>query len=83
MCACSCCLITMSCPIRLRHHGLQPFQAPLSMGYPRQDTGVGFHFLLQGLRNLGIKPMSPALAGRFFITEPPGKPIYNWIVLLY
>ena len=22
----------------------------------------------------GIKPVSPALAGRFFITEPPGKP---------
>ena len=22
----------------------------------------------------GIEPMSPALAGRFFITEPPGKP---------
>ena len=28
-------------------------------------------------RNLpgpGIEPMSPALAGRFFTTEPPGKP---------
>ena len=23
----------------------------------------------------GIKPMSPALAGRFFATEPPGKPL--------
>ena len=22
----------------------------------------------------GIKPMSPALAGGFFTTEPPGKP---------
>ena len=22
----------------------------------------------------GIEPMSPAVAGRFFITEPPGKP---------
>ena len=22
----------------------------------------------------GIEPMSPALAGRFFATEPPGKP---------
>ena len=25
--------------------------------------------------NPGIKPMSPALAGGFYITEPPGKPI--------
>ena len=24
----------------------------------------------------GIESLSPALAGRFFITEPPGKPIY-------
>ena len=33
--------------------------------------------LLQGMWDLlesGIKPMSPALAGRFFTTEPPGKP---------
>ena len=27
------------------------------------------------LPGLGIKPVSPALAGRFFITKPPGKPI--------
>ena len=27
--------------------------------------------------NSGIKPMSPILAGRFFTTEPPGKPIRN------
>ena len=26
------------------------------------------------LPNPGIKPVSPALAGRFFTTEPPGKP---------
>ena len=30
-------------------------------------------FLLQG-HNPGIKPLSPALAGRFITTEPPGKP---------
>ena len=27
------------------------------------------------LPNSGIKPPSPALAGRFFSTEPPGKPV--------
>jgi len=26
------------------------------------------------LPNPGIKPTCPALAGRFFMTEPPGKP---------
>ena len=29
------------------------------------------------LPELGIKPMSPALAGLFFTTEPPGKPCYS------
>ena len=29
------------------------------------------------LPNPGIKPMSPTLAGRFFTTEPPGKPCIN------
>ena len=24
-------------------------QAPLSMGFPRKNTGVGCHFLLQGI----------------------------------
>ena len=28
--------------------------------------------------NPGIKPMSPALAGGFYVTEPPGKPILWW-----
>ena len=27
----------------------------------------------RGLPDLGIEPMSPALAGGFFTTEPPGK----------
>ena len=34
-------------------------------------------WLLQGMWDLlgsRIKPASPALAGRFFTTEPPGKP---------
>ena len=36
-------------------------------------------YLLCGLWDLprpGIEPMSPALAGRFFTTEPPGKPLH-------
>ena len=39
-----------------------------------KDTGVVYHSLDQGL-NLGIEPTSPALAGRFFTTDPPGKPL--------
>ena len=51
-------------------------QAPLSMGFfSGKNTGVGCHFFLQGdLPGPGLKPTSPALAGRFFTTEPSGKP---------
>ena len=51
-------------------------QAPLSRGFPSKNTGVGCYFLLQGmdLPDPGIKPASPAFAGGFFTTEPPGKP---------
>jgi len=40
------------------------------------NTRVGCHFLLQGnLPDPGTKSTSPALAGRFFTTEPLGKTI--------
>ena len=49
-------------------------QAPLSMGFPRQEYWSGLPFPSSGdLPNPGIEPMSPALAGVFFTTEPPGK----------
>ena len=51
-------------------------QAPLSMGFSRQGYWLGLPFPSPGdLPNPGIKATSPALAGRFFTTELPGKPI--------
>ena len=50
-------------------------QAPLSMGFPRQEWVYwsGLSFPPPGdLPNPGIEPVSPALGGRFFTTEPPG-----------
>ena len=50
-------------------------QAPLSMGFPRQDYWSGLLFPTPGdLLDPGIEPVSLALAGGFFTTEPPGKP---------
>ena len=53
-------------------------QAPLSMGFPRQEYWSGLPFSPpRDLLEPGIKPMSPvspALAGGLFTTEPPGKP---------
>ena len=52
-------------------------QAPLSMGFPRQDYWNKLSFPSPAnLPHPGIKPMSPALAGGFFTTEPLEKPQY-------
>ena len=58
-------------------------QAPLSMGFPRQEYWSVLPFPSPGdIHDPGIKPVSPALAGGFFITEPLGKsPIIYYIWL--
>ena len=49
-------------------------QAPLSMGFSRQEYWSRLPFPSPGdLPDPGIKPASPALACGFFTTEPPGK----------
>ena len=51
-------------------------QAPLSLGFPRQEYWSGLPFPSPGgLPHPGIKPVSPALAGGFFTAELSGKPI--------
>ena len=47
-------------------------QAPLSVGFPMQDWR-GLPFPSPGHLLSEIEPMSPALAGGFFTTEPSGK----------
>ena len=53
-------------------------QAPMSMEFSRQEYWSGLPFSFPGdLPDPGIKPTSlasPGLVGRFFTTEPPGKP---------
>ena len=57
------------------------------MGLSRQAYWSGLPFPLPGdLPYPGIKPaspVSPALAGGFFTTEPPGKPIVADISALF
>ena len=46
------------------------------MEFSRQEYWSGLPFFSLGdLPNPGIELESPALAGGFFTTEPPGKPI--------
>ena len=68
--ACYCCLVTKSCPTLL-----WPHQAPLSIGFPRQEYWSRFPSP-GDLPDLGIKPASPTPVGRFFTTKPWGKPVY-------
>ena len=50
-------------------------QAPLSMGFSRQEYSSGLPFSFpKDLPNPGIEPTPPALAGRFFTIESPGEP---------
>ena len=49
-------------------------QAPLSMGFPRQEYWSGLPFPSPGdLPNPGIEPAFPALQVDSLPTEPPGK----------
>ena len=49
-------------------------QTPLSTGFPRQEYWSGWSFPSPGdLPDPGMKPTPPALAGRLFAPEPPGK----------
>ena len=49
-------------------------QAPLLTGFPKEEYWSGVLFHPPGdLPNPEIEPTSPALGGRFFTTEPPGK----------
>ena len=56
-------------------------QPLLLMGLSRQESGSGLPFPPPGdLLDPGIKLTSPALAGKFFTAEPPGKPHYFTLI---
>ena len=67
-----CYLVAQLCLTLLRPHGLQTVRHLCPWDSPDKNTGVGCHFLLQGdLPHTETKPEFPALADRFFTTEPP------------
>ena len=58
-------------------------QAPLSMRFSRQEHWSGLPCPPPGdLPYPGTEPMSPALAGGFFTTEPTGKPLKQLCTVL-
>ena len=59
-------------------------QTPLSLGFCRQEYWSGLPFpSLRDLPDPGIEPMYPAMAGRFFTTEPLGSPDVCVCVYIY
>ena len=61
------CAWLFATPWTVSHQALCPWNSP------GKNTGMGCHFLLQGFLNPGVEPASPvfpALADRFFTTEP-------------
>ena len=54
------------------------YQPPPSTGFSQHECWSGLHFPPPGdLPDPGTEPMSPALAGGFLTTEPPGSPNTN------
>ena len=73
-CVCVCSVMSVMSTSLKPHELSITHQAPLSMGFPRQEYWSGLPFPpLQDLPDPGIRPTSPALAGRVFTTEPFGK----------
>ena len=63
--------IARSCPRLFANPQTAAHQAPLFMGFPRQEYQSELPFPSpEDLPNPGIEPTSPALAGRFYTTEP-------------
>ena len=74
-------LIAKTCPPLCDPMDCSP-PAPLSMGFPRQDSWSGLPFPSPGdLLDPGIKPLFPVFQVDSSTTEPPGKPYtnYTWI----
>ena len=84
------CVQLFNCLTLLRPHGLYPTRLLCLWNFPGKNPGAGSHFLLHSwdrtfdmvlhLSIPGIEPTppaSPALAGGFFTTEPPEKPVWE------
>ena len=69
-----CYLVSKSGPTLLPPHGLQPFRLLCPWDFSAKVWNELPLPSLGDLPQLGIKPASRALGGRFSTTEPPGKP---------
>ena len=73
-------LVTQSCPT-LCNPWAVAHQAPLSMGFSRQEYWSGLPFPSpEDLPDPGIEPRSPSLQADALTSAPPGRPRFNpWV----
>ena len=74
------CSVALSCLTLCNPMDCSPTDSSV-LGFPK-NTGVDCHFLLQGIfltQGLNLCLASSTLAGKFFITAPPGKP--PWFII--
>ena len=73
-----------SCPTLLRPQGLGPSRLLCPWDFPAKNTGLGCHFLLQGIfptERLNSSVCISRTAGRFFCHG--GSPLYEYILLFF
>ena len=69
------CVCVLSHVLLFTTPGTIAHQVPPSLVFSRQEYWSGLPCPFPGdLPDPGIESVSPTLAGRFFTTEPPGKP---------
>ena len=74
-CICCCCLVTELCPTLLPPHRLQSTRLLSPWDFPGRTTGVGCHFLLQGIfSNQGLKLHLLQWQAYSFLLNHPGSP---------
>ena len=69
---CYCCLVNNNTTVvsdSFAAHATVAHQAPLTVGFSRQEYWSGLPFPSGDLPDPGVEPVSPTLAGRFFTTE--------------
>ena len=69
-------LVAQLCPT-LQHYEIVAHQAPLFMGFPRQEYWSGLPFPSPGdIPNSGIEPGSPVSQADSLPPEKPGRPSF-------
>ena len=76
MCAC---LIAQSCPTLCNPMDRSPPGSSVHGIFQARILEWVAIFYSRDLLDPGIEPISPALAGRFFTTEPPGEKGYIYV----